>query len=167
MRWVLLLRAVNLGAVNKLRMADLRALLEDLGYDEVKTYLNSGNATFEAGGTAKGHAQAVEAALLTELGLDVRACVRRDRDIKKALDGLPDLPGYQSITVLFDKPTPARLAEFLATDWSPEHVEGNDQCLYIGYQNAARTKLSMAKAEKLLGVSGTARTPATLRKLVQ
>ena len=68
--------------------------------------------------------------------------------------------------MLFDRPTTAALRDFLATDWSPEHVEGNDQVLYIGFANAARTKLTMAKVEKLLGVSGTARTPATLRKLV-
>ena len=81
-RWVLLLRAVNLGPTNKLRMADLRELLEDLGYEEVKTYLNSGNATFEAAGTAKRHADAIEKALQNKLGLDVRACVRRTSDLR-------------------------------------------------------------------------------------
>mgnify|MGYP003296436926 CR=1 FL=1 len=44
--WVLLLRAVNLGPRNKLKMADLRALLGDLGHDDVRTLLNSGNAVF-------------------------------------------------------------------------------------------------------------------------
>jgi uncharacterized protein (DUF1697 family) len=167
MRWILLLRAVNLGATNKLPMKDLKALLEGLGHTEVKTYLNSGNATFESPSrSAKKLADEVEAALRKELGLDVRACVRSSAAVQKALDELPDLPGYATITILFDKPSEAALKEFLAADWSPEHVEGNDQVLYIGFQNAARTKLSMAKAEKLLGVSGTARTPNTLRKLL-
>ena len=58
------------------------------------------------------------------------------------------------------------MRDFLATDWSPEAVTGNDQVLYLGFANAARTKLTNAKIEKALGVSATARTPATLRKLL-
>ena len=167
MRWVLLLRAVNLGANNKVAMKDLKALLEQLGHTDVKTYLNSGNATFESPKrSAKQLADEVEKALRKDLALDVRACVRRDSDVRAMLAGLPKLPGYVSVTELFDKPTPARLKAFLDTDWSPEFVTGNDQAIYTGFQNAARTKLTIGKLEKALGVSGTARTPGTLQKLL-
>lgn len=167
MRWVLLLRAVNLGPTNKVAMKDLKALLEGLGHTEVKTYLNSGNATFvSAKRNAKGLAEEVERALLRDLGVDVRACVRTGDALQKALDELPPLGGYASVTVLFDEPDPARLQAFLAMGWAPEQVSGNSQVLYIGFENAARTKLTMAKVEKLLGVSGTARTASTLRKLL-
>jgi uncharacterized protein (DUF1697 family) len=161
------LRAVNLGPTNKIAMKDLKSVLEDLGHTEVKTYLNSGNATFDSPKrSAKQLADDVEKALRKELGLSVRACVRRDDAVRTMLDGLPALPGYVSVTVLFDKPTPAALRAFLETDWSPEVVTGNDQAIYTGFQNAARTKLTIVKLEKALGVSGTARTPSTLRKLV-
>lgn len=167
MRWVLLLRAVNLGPTNKLPMKDLTALLEGLGHTEVKTYLNSGNATFESPKrSAKQLAQEVEDALRKDLRLDVRCCVRRDADVRAMLDALPPLPGYVSVTVLFDRPKADALKAFLTTDWSPEVVKGNDQAIYTGFQNAARTKLTIGKLEKALGVSGTARTPATLRKLL-
>jgi uncharacterized protein (DUF1697 family) len=167
MRWVLLLRAVNLGPTNKLAMKDLTALLQGLGHTEVKTYLNSGNATFESSKrSAKQLAEDIEAALTKQLKLDVRCCVRRDDDIRKAVDELPDLPGYVTVTVLFDRPSAADLTAFLETDWAPEVVAGNDQVIYTGFQNAARTKLTIGKLEKALGVSGTARTPATLRKLL-
>jgi uncharacterized protein (DUF1697 family) len=168
MRWVLLLRAVNLGPTNKLPMADLRTLLEGLGHEDVRTYLNSGNATFTSTKrSAQGLATEVERALQQELRLDVRACVRTGAQLKKALDELPDVGGYASVTVLFDRPTRPALKAFLEADWSPEVVSGNDQVLYIGFQNAARTKLTNARIEKLLGVGATARTPATLRKLVE
>jgi uncharacterized protein (DUF1697 family) len=167
MRWVLLLRAVNLGSTNKLAMKDLSALLTDLGHTDVKTYLNSGNATFESPRrSAKQLADEVETALRRELDLDVRCCVRRDADIRAAVEEAPALPGYVTATVLFDRPTPAALKAFLDTDWSPEVVTGNDQVIYTGFQNAARTKLTIGRLEKALGVSGTARTPATLRKLL-
>ena len=68
--------------------------------------------------------------------------------------------------MLFDRPSPGRLKDFLETEWAPEVVTGNDQVIYTGFQNAARTKLTIGKLEKALGVSGTARTPSTLRKLV-
>jgi uncharacterized protein (DUF1697 family) len=167
MSWVLLLRAVNLGPTNKLAMTDLTRVLENLGHTEVRTFLNSGNATFASSRrSAQRLASEIEDALREELGLDVRACVRTQADLRKALDELPDLPGYLTVNVLFDRPTPAALKAFLEADWSPEVVRGNDQVLYLGFKSAAKTKLTNTKIEKMLGVGCTARTPATLAKLL-
>ena len=163
-RWVLLLRAVNLGPRNKLAMADLRRVLEDLGYAEVTTYLNSGNATFEAAGTAKQHAEDVEAALEKELGLSVRAVVRRTSEVKAMLDALPELDGYVTVVVLFDKPRAAAVKEL--EGWEPETVRAGKGCLYVAYESVQGSKLTNALIEKRLEVGATARTPATLRKLL-
>jgi uncharacterized protein (DUF1697 family) len=167
MRWILLLRAVNLGPTNKVPMKDLTALLEDLGHADVKTYLNSGNATFTSSRrSAKALAEEVQTQIRARLGLSIRACVRKDADIARALQELPDLPGYVVLNVLFDPPSAAALAAFLAQDWSPEQVQGNDQVLYLGLRNAAKTTLTNARIEKALGVGCTARTPATLAKML-
>ncbi|MGB8651756.1 MAG: DUF1697 domain-containing protein [Mycobacteriales bacterium] len=168
MRWVLLLRAVNVGGNNTLPMKDLKALLEDLGHEDVRTYLNSGNATFTSSrGSAAELATEVEQALRERLGLGVRVCVRTDDEIRKALDELPELAGYVTVSVLFDRPSAAALQALLATPWPTETVLGNDQVLYIGYEDGMRkTKLTNGVLEKALGVSCTARTPATLRKLL-
>ena len=48
--YVALLRGINVGKAKRIAMADLRALLEGLGYTHVKTVLNSGNAVFDATG---------------------------------------------------------------------------------------------------------------------
>jgi uncharacterized protein (DUF1697 family) len=168
--WVLLLRAVNLGPRNKLAMADLRAVLAGLGHGDVRTFLNSGNATFTSRRrSAKALAGEIEGALQEELGLSVRACVRTQDEIAAAVDGVPDdLEGYLAVTVLFDKPKPAALKEVLERDWSPEVVRGNDQVLYLAFSpgGVQSSKLQNATLEKLLGVSCTARTPATLSKLL-
>ena len=169
MRYVLLLRAVNLGPRNKLAMKDLKALLEDLGHGDVQTFLNSGNATFTSSSRSVTRlATAIEDGLRERLGLDVRACVRRDTDLQKALDELPALDGYLVVNVLFDRPPAAALQQVLDTDWSPEVVVGNDQVLYLAFSPAGvqSSKLTNARLEKLLGVGCTARTPATLRKLL-
>lgn len=47
MRYILLLRGINVGGKNKVSMKDLTASLEDLGYQHVVTYINSGNAIFD------------------------------------------------------------------------------------------------------------------------
>jgi uncharacterized protein (DUF1697 family) len=167
-RYLLLLRAVNLGPSNKVPMADLRALLEELGHTRVRTYLNSGNATFvSAKRSTRTLATQVENGIQQRLGLSIRACVRTDADIAKALDGLPELTGYVVLNVLFDRPAATVLEVFLQTDWSPEVVRGNDEVLYMGFRDAAKTKLTNGKIERALGISCTARTPATLRKMLE
>lgn len=165
MRWVLLLRAVNVGTRNRLAMADLRDLLEQLGHTDVRTVLNSGNAVFTSnrGGDL---AAEVEHGLRERLRIDVRACVLPDHEVRALVDAVPDLPGYVVCSVLFERPPAAALASFLASDVSPEVVAGNERAVFIGYVDAGRTKLTNARLESALGVSSTARTPATLRKLL-
>jgi uncharacterized protein (DUF1697 family) len=51
---VALLRGINVGKAKRVAMADLRALLEELGYADVRTLLNSGNVVFTAPRAAKG-----------------------------------------------------------------------------------------------------------------
>jgi uncharacterized protein (DUF1697 family) len=69
MSYVALLRAVNVGG-NKLPMADLRALLEGLGLTNVRTYVQSGNAVFDAGRDepAQALATAIEVRIERDLG---------------------------------------------------------------------------------------------------
>jgi uncharacterized protein (DUF1697 family) len=167
---VLLLRAVNLGPHNKLAMADLRQLLTDLGHGDVRTFLNSGNATFTSRKRSpKVIASEIEDGLRGRLELDVRACVRTTAEIAAAVEAVPgDLGGYLVVTVLFDRPKPGALEEVLDRDWSPEVVRGNDQVLYLSFSpgGVQSSKLQNATLEKMLGVSCTARTPATLRKVL-
>ena len=47
-RYIALLRGVNISGKNKVSMAQLKQLFEDLDYKEVKTYLNSGNVIFSS-----------------------------------------------------------------------------------------------------------------------
>ncbi|MGZ6827781.1 MAG: hypothetical protein ACXVGH_13415, partial [Mycobacteriales bacterium] len=58
------------------------------------------------------------------------------------------------------------LTAFLAGDWAPEHVAGTPRCVYVGYAHAGKTTLTNARIEKALGVACTARTPATLRRML-
>ena len=165
-RWVLLLRAVNLGPTNKLPMADLKRVLEALGHGDVKTYLNSGNATFTSSRrAARKLAEEVEAALEKDLGLSVRAVVRSTAQVQAMVEAVPDdLSGYVVVCVLFAVPDRLGLKEIQS--WEPETVRAGDGCLYLAYDEVQGSKLTNALIEKRLGVGATARTPATLRKLL-
>jgi uncharacterized protein (DUF1697 family) len=81
--FVVLLRGVNVGKGNRVPMADFRALLEGMGFTEVKTLLNSGNAVFHSAGRSAGaHAKGISAALVERLGVHVHVVVKTASDFR-------------------------------------------------------------------------------------
>jgi uncharacterized protein (DUF1697 family) len=91
-RYAVLLRGINLGKFNRVPMADLRTLLGDLGYTDVKTVLNSGNAvvTGEEAAPAE-HAARIEAAIAERLGMKVPTVVLTGDELRTIVDGHPFL----------------------------------------------------------------------------
>lgn len=169
--WALLLRAVNLGPRNKLAMADLRALLTDLGHGDVRTLLNSGNAVFTSTRRSRPMlTKEIEDGLRDRHALDVRATLRTQQELAAALDGLPkEFAGarYVVLSFLFGPVPAARAKDVQAWDVSPERIVVRDDLLYIAYDAGVHTsKLTNAALEKRLGVPTTARTPETVRKLL-
>ena len=80
--FVALLRGINVGQAKRVPMADLRALLGELGYTGIATLLNSGNAVFRAaGGSATRHAEDIAKALSERLGVEAPVIVRSAADL--------------------------------------------------------------------------------------
>jgi uncharacterized protein (DUF1697 family) len=106
-RYVALLRGINVGSAKQLAMADLKALLEDLGHTEVKTYLRSGQAVFTTASAGTGStkkstktsgktstttlAADIEAAITETLDMDVPVVVRSRAEMAKVIDANPFL----------------------------------------------------------------------------
>ena len=87
-RYVALFRGINVGKAKRVAMADLRALLEKLGYTDVRTLLNSGNAVFTGGAAAPDkHAQRIRTAVARKLGVDACVIVKSDKDIAGIIAG--------------------------------------------------------------------------------
>src|SRR5690242_2612616 len=86
---VALLRGINVGRAKRVAMADLRALVEGLGFGEVRTLLNSGNVVFTAPDTAAGAAAHIEAALAERLGVSSRVTVLAATELAAVLAGNP------------------------------------------------------------------------------
>src|SRR3954452_10411409 len=105
-RLVALLRGINLGAKRRIAMADLRALLEDLGYTEVRTVLASGNAIFT--GPKKDARKRLEAALQERFAMPDDVVVRTMDELQAVIDAAPfgdDVPAPPRYFVAFlDRP---------------------------------------------------------------
>ena len=90
MKHVALLRAVNLPGHNKIRMADLKALVVGLGFEDVQTLLQSGNIVFTGGAkTTASLEQALERAAAKTLGLETDFLVRTAKEWQAIVDANP------------------------------------------------------------------------------
>ena len=87
--YIVLLRAVNVGGYGKLAMADFRKLLEELGFKNVETYIQSGNAVFDAKGSAATVAKLIAAALEKHTGAPVGLLIRTHEQLGEIIDGNP------------------------------------------------------------------------------
>lgn len=89
----MLLRGVNVGKGNRLPMAEFRGLLEGLGYGDVRTLLNSGNAMFSSKGrSAARHCEAIATELQERTGICVPVIVLPAADLLDIIGGNPWVP---------------------------------------------------------------------------
>jgi len=86
---IALLRGINVGGKGILPMSDLRAILEDLDLTEVRTYIQSGNALFQASGTASALATRIERAIERRFGFEVPTLVLTARTLNDVIDCAP------------------------------------------------------------------------------
>ncbi|MBX3132547.1 MAG: DUF1697 domain-containing protein [Gemmatimonadaceae bacterium] len=82
---IALLRAINVGGTGKLPMADLRALCEDLGFQNVRTYIQSGNVVFDSRKAAPAAQRVLADALAARIGKPVGVLMRSEADLTAVL----------------------------------------------------------------------------------
>ncbi len=105
MRYIALLRGINVGGNTMIKMADLKALFGSLGFENVATYINSGNLAFDARKTdADKLAARIEAAIEKDLGKAVPVIIREQNDIARIIDANPfagEFESHKEMHVLF------------------------------------------------------------------
>jgi uncharacterized protein (DUF1697 family) len=164
-----LLRGINVGGRNTLRMSDLRSLCESLGLDDVQTHLQSGNVVFHARTVS---AKAIEAAIRKSAGIDVRVILRTAAELERIIAANPfDATRDPSrLLVMFFEAAPAEegKAALLKAHGGPEEIRFAGRELYIDYPiNIGRSKLTGALIEKKLCMAGTARNWNTVSRLLE
>jgi uncharacterized protein (DUF1697 family) len=169
--FVVLLRGVNVGKGPRIAMTDFRALLETLGFTEVKTLLNSGNAVFRgAARSAAGPAKAIDARLREGPGLAVQVVVKSSSEFRAAVAEnplvFPAADHSRFLTVFSQDPGAARsLAALRPLVGSGEQFAIGNHAAYLHCPGGI---LQSRAASALLGKMGrglTTRNWATVLKL--
>lgn len=88
-RYVALLRGINVGGRNKISMADLRKIFDDAGFGNVSTYIQSGNVAFESGGARATLESEIEALLTERLESPPVVVVRTHRQLRRVVVDAP------------------------------------------------------------------------------
>jgi uncharacterized protein (DUF1697 family) len=169
--WIALLRGINLGRARRVAMADLRALLVDLGYRDVHTLRNSGNVVLSAANTTpESMAATVRKAVMTRFGVSSRVTVLSAAELEAAVRENPLLqvagnPSHLQLAFLLDLADRARLEPLLAQDWFPEALALGTRVAYTWCPSGVSKSPLHKAVSGLLGERMTTRTWSTVLKL--
>ncbi len=171
---VSMLRGINVGAHNRLKMEALRALYESLGLRDPQTYVQSGNVVFR---TNKRNlvalAMQIEDAIEREFGFRPAVILRTSSELRDAIARNPYAsrsgiePNKLLVNFLARDPGVEIRDQVLKLKTEPEEVRMDGRELYIYFPNGmARPKMSWAVLEKTLKTPGTGRNWNSVTKLL-
>jgi uncharacterized protein (DUF1697 family) len=169
--YIALLRGINVGKAKRVAMADLRAAIESLGYTEVRTLLNSGNAVFTSRTVLrKNAADELRAVLLKKTGVSSRFTLRSASELDDAVRSNPLLDIANDHTRLFtafiaDLGDLARLKPLAKQQWKPEALALGPGVAYIWCPRGLLESKASEAVGKALGDGVTVRNWATVMKL--
>jgi uncharacterized protein (DUF1697 family) len=172
--FVALLRAVNVGG-RKVEMAKLRAACAKAGFEDVKTYIASGNLVLSASGSAAAVAKKLEATIAKAFGIDVPVVVRTAQEwqaylkVPKAFAKAAEERPNGLLVGLSTKPPNGDAATALAPRaTNGEQVALHGDALWVSFPSGiAGSKLTPAAIDKAMGSPTTARNWNTVRKLAE
>ena len=175
-RVVALLRGINVGRAKRVAMADLRALLADLGFEDVTTVLNSGNALFSCSAMAVSTAAgAIEDGVQDKLGVRCRVVVRTAAAFAASIEQAPlqDLvtdPSRYFVGFLDGRPNAAARAAVSTVDEDPSTAP--DRIVLVGREvylwcpaGLSKSPLTKTDWDTVLGTAVTMRNWKTVTKI--
>lgn len=171
--WITLFRGINVGGHNILPMTELKALLEELGCADVRTYIQSGNVVFRhKERQATRLSQTISQAVLNRFHFAPYVLLMTVNSLKSALvinpfSSAEEKPKTLQLYFLSAVPTEANLGGLKQLESASEKFELIDQVFYLlAPGGIGRSKLA-ARVEKLLGVPATARNWRTAQKTLE
>jgi uncharacterized protein (DUF1697 family) len=170
---VALLRGINVGGKNKVPMAKLREVFDSLGYEDVATYIQSGNVVFTSTDKEPKVTRDVAAAITAEFGFDVPVTVRTRAELAKVVASNPYLKAgadESTLHVMFlaAKPTAAAIKTLDPERCPPDEFTVRGREIYLLLPNGmGRTKMTNDYFDRRLGTHGTARNWRTVNHLLE
>lgn len=173
--YILLLRGINIGGHKKIKMADLKNHLEELGFKDVETYIQSGNIIFKyTSENERSLAEKVELMITKKYGFEAKALVIIAEVFREIFDKNPYLPIKQNeikqlyYTLLFDTPDPLNIKKLQEVDAQGDEFVFGESCLYFYYPNGyGNSKINNVVVENKLKVSATTRNWKTMNTLYE
>ena len=174
MRYIALLRGINVGGNSMIKMAELKAVFEECGFENVTTYINSGNLAFDSRKIGeKKITDKIETLIDKALGKQIPVMIREQPHVQNIIDGNPfagQFEDHKEMHVLFmkDEMPIEKQDQLLANQTN------NERFLIAGREIYCHLKLGVADSllgkgfiEKKLKVSVTARNWRTVQKLTE
>ena len=168
--FIAFLRGVMPSGKNAVKMADVREVLGNNGFIDVRTWIQSGNIALQTSLDAATTAVQIRQLLQTHLGVDLATVVKTKEQLQAVLDGNPfNQDEYDLKRVFFtlcNQPL-ADTADLIGQDFGEENLCICEQAAYMYIPtDASRSKLSNVFLEKKLGVSLTTRNFNTISKMI-
>jgi uncharacterized protein (DUF1697 family) len=169
--FIALVRGINVGRAKRVAMAELRNLITDLGYDHVRTLLNSGNVVFAGERTGR-HVVVtdIEGALTARLGIEARVLVftKSELDVvisENTLLEVANNPSRLLVTFFSDSDDPKRVEPLGDRDWTPEALALGSRVAYLWCPEGVLASRLPGAVEKAAAGVVTTRNWSTVTKL--
>ena len=167
-----MLRAVNVGGHNKIKMDELRELCESLGFGEPRTFIQSGNVVFRTKEKSLVMiGDKLEAGIEGRFGFRPDTILRTAATLEAAMAASPFAardPAKSHITFLKSDPGDAARARAMAIKIDPEEMHAIGSELHTYYPlGQGKSKFPAAAVQKAIGVPGTARNLNSVAKMLE
>lgn len=172
-RCIVLLRGINVGSHKRIAMPALREALEEAGFEDVATYVQSGNVVLSGSTSSEAVARKVRKAIADRFGHDVEVLVRTRKELaaivkRDPLGKVATDPKRYQVTFLAAAPKPATIRKLEAAAVEPEQVVVKGREAYAWHPDGiGRSKLAALLGGPALGVTATSRNWATVTKLLE
>ena len=169
---IVFLRGVMPTGKNRVPMADLRRLLGENGFEDVQTWIQSGNVVLRTDLPPDELARRVHHLIKDNIGAELAIVVKSRDELVAVIDENPFKEGYDISRVFFslynDSPNSERLGNLLAVDFQPEALVVTPRAAYMFIPGTyGRGKLSNNFLENKLKITATMRNFNTLSKMIE
>ena len=168
---IALIRGINVGRAKRIAMADLRRMVEELGYRNVRTLLNSGNVVFQAARPRMNAlAQSIETGMASKFRISARVLVIGASDLtaiiqENPLRAVASDPARHLVAFVASASTLAKARPLLQESWTPESLAIGARAAYLWCATGVADSKVAKAFGRVVGDAATTRNWATVLKL--
>lgn len=173
-KFIALLRGINVSGQKKIKMPELKSLFESYGFQDVETYIQSGNVIFSSKEKSKSKLEdKISSAIKSKFGFEVHVFVINPEEIEHVIQSNPFIKKKKDreklyVTLLSENPLAENIKKLHVIDHSPEEYIIDGRYIYLFVPNGyGKAKLNNNLFENKLKVFGTTRNWKTVNKLFE